>query len=92
MTKERVKEIILADINGYCWKLDTNDTYCNDPAKVLGVDYPGPVKLGFGNPAKSSGARGSLAFALSCLDNDTCQQTVTPEQIEDKYYQDSLCK
>jgi hypothetical protein len=90
MTKENVKKIVLADINGFCWKLDTNDSYCNNPDKVLGVDYPGPVKLGFGNPARSSGARGSLAFALSCIDDDTCQQTVTPEQIEDKYFQDSL--
>lgn len=88
MTKENVKIIILADINGFCWKLDTNDAYCNNPDKVLGVDYPGPVKLGFGNP-KSSGARGSLAFALSCIDEDTCQYTVTPEQIETREFQDA---
>lgn len=90
MTKEKAKEVILADINGYCWNLDTNDSYCNDPNKVLGVNYPGPVKLGFGNPARSSGARNSLAFALSCIDDDTCQQTVTPEQIQDTYFRDSL--
>lgn len=90
MTKENVKKIVLADINGFCWKLDPSDSYCNNPDKVLGVDYPGPVKLGFGNGAKSSGARNALAYALSCIDDDSCQNTVTPEQIVDPYFQESL--
>ena len=77
ITAANTQVLFDADVNNALWE-------------TLGVDYPGPVKIGFPNPARSSGGRITTGYALTCADGDGCQYAVTPEQMEDPFFQNYL--
>lgn len=77
ITAANTQKLFDADVNNQLWS-------------DLGVSYVGPVKIGFPNPARSSGGRITTGYALTCADGDNCQYAVTPEQMADPFFQNYL--